>query len=117
MRSKQCVKTVRAQCALPNRVKFWRKVEVRGGNVPVFSRMWAPGVCVCVCVCVCVRVWWLVYFFLYLGVVVWRGNGGRGGGLLSFIVCWFFMIGTSRLLVYGRARRGALGSFSSFFLS
>ena len=37
---KQCVKTVRAQCALPNRVKFWRKVEVRGGNVPVFSRMY-----------------------------------------------------------------------------
>ena len=33
------IKTVRAQCALPNRVKFWRKVEVRGGNVPVFSRM------------------------------------------------------------------------------
>ena len=33
------VKTVRAQCALPNRVKFWRKVEVRGGNVPVQRRM------------------------------------------------------------------------------
>ena len=27
----------RVQCALPNRVKFWRKVEVRGGNVPVFK--------------------------------------------------------------------------------
>ena len=31
------------QCALPNRVKFWRKVEVRGGNVLVFSRMFPPA--------------------------------------------------------------------------
>ena len=32
MRTRAC-----EQCALPNRVKFWRKVEVRDGNVPVFS--------------------------------------------------------------------------------
>ena len=40
MRTRAC-----EQCALPNRVKFWRKVEVRGGNVPVFSRMSHQAAC------------------------------------------------------------------------